>query len=74
MAAPQTGLTSYQIGDISGQSMAILDIYLPDSIRECFEKGGFVCNIKGSKMHPVALDEAHEMIVNKDIKTIVNSR
>ena len=30
-----------------------------------------MCNIKGSKMHAVALDEAHEMIVNKDIKTSV---
>ena len=31
VAAPQTGLTSYQIGgiwDIPGQSVAILDIYL----------------------------------------------
>ena len=44
---------------------------LPDVVRECFSKGGFVCNIRGTKMHAVALDEAHEMLVNKDIKTYV---
>ena len=44
---------------------------LPESIKQCFAKGGFGCNIKGTKMHAVALDEAHEMLVNKDIKTSV---
>ena len=44
---------------------------LPENIRHCLEKGGFVCNIRGTKMHAVALDEAHEMLVNKDIKTSV---
>ena len=28
-----------------------------------------MCNIRGTKMHAVALDEAHEMLVSKDIKT-----
>ena len=28
-----------------------------------------MCNIRGTKMRAVALDEAHEMLVNKDIKT-----
>lgn len=31
---------------------------LPENIRHCFEKGGFVCNIRGTKMHAVALVEA----------------
>ena len=44
---------------------------LPEHIKQCFEKGGFVCNIRGTRMHAVALDEAHEMLVNKDIKTSV---
>ena len=44
---------------------------LPENIRHCLEKGGFVCNIRGTKMHAVALDEAHQMLVNKDIKTSV---
>ena len=30
-----------------------------------------MCNIRGTKMCAVALDEAHEMLVNKDIKTSV---
>ena len=44
---------------------------LPNVVKQCLSKGGFVCNIKGTKMHAVALDEAHEMLVNKDIKTYV---
>ena len=31
----------------------------------------FVCSITGNHMHSVALDEAHKMLVNKDLKTIV---
>ena len=46
-------------------------ISLPERIKECFISGGFVCNIRGKQMHAVALDEAHEMLVNKDIKTSV---
>ena len=30
-----------------------------------------MCNIRGTKKHAVALEEAHEMLVNKDIKTYV---
>ena len=44
---------------------------LPNVVKECFVSGGFVCNIRGTKMHVVALDEAHEMLFNKDIKTYV---
>ena len=46
-------------------------ISLPERIKECFISGGFVCIIRGKQMHAVALDEAHEMLVNKDIKTSV---
>ena len=28
-----------------------------------------MCNIRGTKMHAVALDVAHEMLVNKDINS-----
>ena len=44
---------------------------LPENIRHCLEKGGVVCNVRGTKMHAVALDKAHEMLVNKDIKISV---
>ena len=30
-----------------------------------------MCNIRGTKIHAVALDEAHEMLVNKYIETSV---
>ena len=36
-----------------------------------FESGAFMCSITGTRMHSVALDEAHEMFVNKDLKTTV---
>ncbi len=44
---------------------------MPEHIRHCFQQGGFVCNFKGNTFCAVALDEAHEMLVNKDIKTTV---
>ena len=44
---------------------------LPEDVKKCLEKGVFVCNIKGKMMHAVGLDEAHEILINKDIKTSV---
>ena len=44
---------------------------MPEEVRQCFESGAFVCNITGHNMQSVALDEAHEMLINKDIKTTV---
>ena len=41
---------------------------MPERIKNCL---GFVCHIRGTKMCAVALDEAHEMLINKDIKTTV---
>ena len=40
----------------------------PDSVIQSFQAGAF---IKGRKGHAVALDEAHEMCINKDMKTAV---
>ena len=35
------------------------------------ESGAFVCSNTGKHMHSVALDEAQEMLVNKDLKTTI---
>lgn len=44
---------------------------MPQKVIEYFENGSFVCIISGSHMRSVALDEAHEMLVNKDLKTTI---
>ena len=36
-----------------------------------FESDAFVCSITGNHMYSVALDEANEMLVNKDFKTTI---
>ena len=43
----------------------------PDTVQKCMELGGFVVSIRGVKGHSVALDEAHEMCINRDMKTAV---
>ena len=40
----------------------------PDKIIHSFESGGFVVNVTGEPGHSIALDEAHEMCINKDMK------
>ena len=50
----------------------IADIECYDSqIVECFKKGGFTVKVKGGLGHAIALDEAHEMCVNRDMKMAV---
>ena len=44
---------------------------MPGDVLRFFESGTFVCSIKGKLMHSVALDEAHEMCINKDLKTTI---
>ena len=44
---------------------------LPTEIKKNLESGAFVCSISGTKMRSIALDEAHEMLVNKDLKTTI---
>ena len=44
---------------------------LPDYILNHFQMGGFACSIKGNNLSCIAADEAHEMLINKDIKSII---
>lgn len=43
----------------------------PVCVLQSLQRGAFTVNILGRKGHAVALDEAHEMCINKDMKTAV---
>lgn len=43
----------------------------PHEVIKNFEAGGFALNITSNEAHSVALDEAHEMCINKDLKVAV---
>ena len=40
----------------------------PPEIISALSEGGFTASISGRFYHDVALDEAHEMLINKDMK------
>jgi hypothetical protein len=44
----------------------------PRSVIRHFEQGGFVVSLSGTKYRSVALDEAHEMVINKKTKAALN--
>ena len=46
-------------------------LQMPNSIIGMFKQGAFVVNIKGRPWHAVAIDEAHEMLINKACKTAI---
>ena len=46
-------------------------LLLPTIIQDTFVKGGFVVSITGQPWHSVGIDEAHEMLVNRDCKMAV---
>ena len=46
-------------------------IEFPSTILQCLKSGEFTVNINGHNWHAEALEEAHEMDKNKDIKCAV---
>ena len=44
---------------------------LPEPILKYFSEGGFVVSVTGALCHSVAVDEAHEMGINKSCKMAV---
>lgn len=50
--------------------LADLECY-PEEVLRCFRAGGFTVKVKGGIGHAVALDEAHEMCINRDLKMAI---
>ena len=44
---------------------------MPRDVLKFLESGAFACCVSGKHMRSVALDEAHEMLMNKDLNTTV---
>ena len=44
---------------------------MPNDVMKFLESGAFVCSVTGKHMRSVALDETHEMLVNKDLKITI---
>lgn len=44
---------------------------MPAPIIAMFRQGAFVVNVTGRPWHSVAIDESHEMLINKDCKTSI---
>lgn len=49
----------------------IADCLLPHNVRAAFCEGGFAVSILGNAWHSVAIDECHEMLINRDLKEAI---
>ena len=53
-------------------SKHIVDVHrMPPALLEYLQKGGFALSISGRKLHSVALDESHEMLINRHVKQAI---
>ena len=53
-------------------SQHLVDLHtMPAPILTMFQQGAFVVSILGRPWHSVAIDESHEMLINKDCKTSI---
>ena len=43
----------------------------PDEVVDCLQAGGFTVKLQGQIGHAIALDECHEMCINRDLKMAV---
>ena len=59
--------TTYQ--QLIPNNLADIQTY-PAQVLQCMQAGAFVVSIRGFRGHLVALDEAHEMCINWDMKTM----
>ncbi len=55
-------LISQHLGDV---------LCMPSALVTAFQQGAFVVSISGKNWHSVAIDEAHEMLINKECKTSI---
>ena len=60
--------TTYQ--NLIARNLADI-LSLPQPVLNAFKMGGFVVSVTGRAWYSVAIDEAHEMCINKDCKTSI---
>lgn len=46
-------------------------LLLPQNIKTSLQNGGFSISILGNEWHSVAIDECHEMLINRDLKDAI---
>ncbi len=46
-------------------------VRMPDSILTMFQQGAWVVSVTGRPWHSVGIDEAHEMLINRECKTSI---